>query len=117
MIIGINNTTTFCGRFLPVSKLSLNSQIRSKLPVGEVTSVFKDSKGILVKQTDGRAKIVSRFVDDKLRESTEFIDGNKYKAIYSDSGKLVKKIQKEAGQKRVISYKDGLPTPTMDLFA
>lgn len=104
----ISNTCTFTGRYLPVSKFSLTPQVRSKLPVGEITSVLKDSKGFLVKQKDGRAKLVSRFIDDTLRESTEFIDGNKYKSIYSETGKLVKKIQKEAGRKKVTSFDNAM---------
>ena len=48
--------------------------------------------------------MISSFIDGKLRESTEYIDGNKYKLIYSQNGELMKKIQQEGNQKRTFVF-------------
>lgn len=87
----INNSITFSGKFYSVPQISLDPKIKNSLLYGEVTSVLEDTKGFVVKQHDGRAKMISRFIGDKLREYTEYIDGNKYKSIYSKTGELLKR--------------------------
>ena len=114
--MNINNTITFGRSYTSILKRTLTPKIKSSLPYGKITSVRQDAKGILVKQKDGRAKMISRFIDGKLRESTEYIDGNKYKLIYSQNEELMKKIQQERNQKRTFVFKDGIPYSTLDIM-
>lgn len=110
MITAINtNVPSFGAKYTQVATGQLQEQIKNKLPFGEVTSVLKDKKGVLVQQQDGRAKMIFRFVDGILRERTEFLDGNKYKEVYSETGELAKKIQTIGGLKVVSEIRNGKP--------